>query len=356
LEAFGEVMKRMIKLFTLAVLATVFAAPVLAQDKDCTDENKAAWYQKFLDNRKGEAAQQKVAYDAAQSYLKCSTDLSEQIPAYLKKWVDQYDKVMGASKTIDQFNKAVTDKSYAEQVRLGKEIVANEPDNSAVYIIMGTAGLGEQSLMGESAGFAKKAIELVEAGKPFKPYNTKDQALAALNYVIARSMLTSNPGDAIPYFLKAARYDSDLKKNAQLYLELNAAYSDGPGKKLTEDYKSKIGPNNTETPESKLALANLYQIVDRQIDSLARAAALADAAHKKDIMDALTDLYKYRNNNKTDGVNELVASVLTKPIPDLPTPLTSLPSTPSSTPGTTSGASGNGTAATTPTNGAKKPR
>ncbi len=186
---------------------------------------------------------------------------------------------------------------------------------------------------------------MVEAGKPFVPYDSKDKALAALNYVIARSYLKSAPADAIPYLLKAAKYESDLKKNPQLYLDLAAAYNDGPRAKLTEEYKSKVGPNQTETPESKLALANLNQVLDRQIDAWARAAALADAANKSAIMGDLTDLYKYRNKSEA-GLNELVASVLSKPIPEIPTPLTSLPvTTPSSTPAT-GGSTTNGSAQT----------
>ncbi|MDX6556995.1 MAG: hypothetical protein QOF72_44, partial [Blastocatellia bacterium] len=98
-------------------------------------------------------------------------------------------------------------------------------------------------------------------------------------------------------------------------------------------------------------LANINQIIDRQIDAMARAAALADAANKKAIMDALTELYKDRNKSEA-GLNELVANVLSKPLPDVPTPLTSLPaSTPGSTPAT--GGSPNSGGAQSTTGGAK---
>ena len=65
--------------------------------------------------------------------------------------------------TKKQFEEAVKQKKYADQIRLGKQIIATEPDNSAVYIIMGLAGLGDESLLNESAQFAKKAIEMIEA-------------------------------------------------------------------------------------------------------------------------------------------------------------------------------------------------
>jgi hypothetical protein len=114
--------------------------------------------------------------------------------------------------------------------------------------------------------------------------------------------------------------------------------------KLTQDYQPYVG--KTETTESKLVLANLNQAMDAQIDALARATALADAANKPALMERLTQVYEDRNKKK-DGVDQLVAGILAKPLPDPPKPITELPSTP--TPGTppagTSGASGNGTAA-----------
>ena len=330
----------------MAVMLAVFAVPVLAQTKECNDENKAAWYDTFLKNYKGEPPQQKIAYDAAKLYLtSCPADPADKIAEFMKnKFVTPYEAMTAGVTLKKQFDDSFKQKNYADQIKLGKQIVATEPDNSAVYIIMGVAGLGDESLLSEAAQSARKAIELVETGKPFAPYDSKDKALAALNYVLARSYLKNSPAEAIPYLIKAAKYPSDLNKNPQLYLDLAAAYNDGPRAKLTEEYKSKVGPNQTETPESKLALANLNQVLDRQIDAWARAAALADAANKSAIMGELAELYEYRNKSKA-GLPELVASVLSKPIPEIPTPLTSLPSTPSSTP-STSGSSTNGGAQT----------
>jgi len=328
-------------------MLAVFAVPVLAQTKECNDENKAAWYDTFLKNYKGEPPQQKIAYDAAKLYLtSCPADPADKIADFMKnKFVVPYETMMGGVTLKKQFDDAYKAKNYADELKLGKQIVATEPDNSTVYIMMGVAGLSNESLLSDAAESAAKAIELIGTGKPFTPYESKDKALAALNYVIARSKLKASPADALTYLIKAAKYDSDLKKNPQLYLDLAAAYNDGPRVKLTEEYKSKIGPNQTETPESKLALVNLNQVLDRQIDAWARAAALADAANKSAIMGDLTELYKYRNKSEA-GLNELVASVLSKPIPEIPTPLTSLPAiTPSSTPAT-GGSTTNGGAQT----------
>jgi hypothetical protein len=352
-------MRRTIKLVTLAAMLAALAAPALAQSKECNDENKAAWYDTFLKNFRGDPPQQKIAYDAAQLYLtSCPEDPADAQAAYMKnKFVIPYKAMTAGADVAKQFEAAINNKNYAEQMRLGKLVLATEPDNLKVYIIMAVAGLNNQALLADSAQYAKKAIEMIEAGKSFAPLfdSNKDKALANLTYAVAKATAATSQTDAIPYFLKAARFESEQKRSPQLYLDLADAYEKGPRAKLSSEYKSKIAPDGTETPESKLVLANLNQVVDRQIDAWARAAALAtDVNTKKLIMDDLTALYKYRNKSET-GLNELIAGILSKPIPDVPTPLTSLP-TPVSTPATNGSPSGtNGaTSSNTGTNGQTK--
>lgn len=350
-------MRRIIKVLAAAAIVAVFAAPEVAQTKECNDDFKSATYQKWYENRK---EHQDVADKAAEEYLAtCPNDDSPYATA-IKKFHEAYKALAAGNEIKKQFEDAFKQKKYADQIRLGKQIVASEPDNAVAYIIMGVAGLGDPSVLADSAQYAKKAIELIEAGKPFAPYESKDKALAALNYTVAKSHLKNAPAEAIPYLLKAARYESDLKKSPFIYLDLAAAYNDGPRAKQSEEYKQYL--DKPESPESKLALANINQIIDRQIDALARAVALAtNAADKKSVMDLLTETYKDRNKSET-GLPELVATVLSKPLPDLPTPLTSLPATPASTPATSGAPTTTGTqtgsakpvASPTPAN--KKPR
>ena len=106
---------------------------------------------------------------------------------------------------------------------------------------------------------------------------------------------------------------------------------------MSEEYKLKFGGKD-ETPESKLMLANINQIIDRMIDGYARAVALAGTDTKftqqKTLWnESLTNWYKYRNNNQVTGMDQMVAGILSKPLPPEPTPLVSLPaSTPAATP------------------------
>jgi hypothetical protein len=340
-------MTRIIKLLVLAVALAVFAIPAIAQADQCTDDNKGAWYKTFLDNYSKPEPAAKVAYDTAKKYIgSCPEDPQR---TYMQKFVDKYEnnqKVAGVGKA---FEDAVKNKNYADQMKYGKEILATTPDNADVTSILGIAGLGEASLLNESAGFAAKAIQLIDSGKPLKAY-THDQALAYLNWTIAKSKLTSAPAEAITYLLKAAKLESEVKKSPQLYLDLSAAYEAGPRAKLSKDYTDSLNADKTEKPESKVILENLNRVIDNQIDAMARAAATAPADSKAAIVGEVSKLYKYRNKDATDAkVTELVASVLSKPIPDVPTPVTSVPATPTpgASPAATPAANGNGNGATT---------
>src|ERR1044071_10400741 len=113
-------MKRTIKLLALAAALAVFAVPALAQNDQCTDENKDLWYAKtFLPNFKGDAAQQKLAYDAAMKYIN-ACGLDDQYAKYMKRVL--VDPIDANNKTADigkQFYDMVMGKHYSNQKSIG---------------------------------------------------------------------------------------------------------------------------------------------------------------------------------------------------------------------------------------------
>jgi hypothetical protein len=335
----------------LAAMLSVSAGAAVAQNAECTEDLKTSTYTKWYENRK---ENQEVAYQAANEFLTaCPNEpadgpWAQQLKA-LKKFKTDYEALNANKKLGSDFEAAVKGNNYAETMRLGKQIVAGSPDNSLVYIFMANTGLTDPNLLSESGQAAKKAIELIEAGKPFAPaYKSKDVALASLTYIIAKATAKTSPVDAIPFFIKTVKYDSDLKKDARVYNELAAAHGERVAK-LTADYQPFIG--KPESTESKLVLANLNQAIDLQIDALARATAFADAANKAALMERLTELYKFRNKSDT-GLDKLLADVQTKPVPDIPAPITTLPEptatpTPAPTGGTGTGGAAPGGSSTT---------
>jgi hypothetical protein len=365
-----RIMKKLITFLSICTTVAILALPTAArnliaqpsntiQDAACSTEAKDALYASFLKNRTD--AQDK-AYEDAKKYLACPatevTEAQQKIIDYLKKFVTKYDEVM---KKVGYRTKLYNEQKYPEAYAMGKEILAAEPENLKVLVDLGANGylvapLKNPGLTAEALQYAQKALQLLDSGKTlddWQPLASKDVAVAYLNYTIGALTIEKDPSTALKSLIKAAQFETPLKKSPYTYAYIAGAYETGPYAKLSDAYKACCSGKD-ETPESKLALANINQIVDRMIDGYARAVALAGtdpkfSAAKTGWQDSLTTWYKYRNADKTDGMNELVAGILAKPLPPEPTPLTSLPaSTPAATPTNNTGApQGNGGEATT---------
>ena len=365
-------MKKLTTYLSILTLVAIFALPVAARTSialpdnevqdQCTPEAKDALYKAFRDNRQADQAK---AYDAAKKYLACPapaevTPQTQAIIDYLKKWVTAYEE---GSKKIKCRQLLYNEKKYVEAFALCKEILAAEPDNLKVLVDLGASGylvapLNNPGLSADAVTFATKALQLIDSGKTLEdwdPLASKEVAVAYLNYTIGSLTLQKDPAAALKNLLKAAQFETPLKKSPFTYAYIAGAYETGSYAKLSEAYEVYKGKD--ETPESKLALANIHQVVDRMIDGYARAVALAGsdpkfATPKATWQERLTDWYKFRNGDKTDGMPELIAGILAKPLPPEPTPLTSLPPAPASTPASNTGGT-NGTPAapaTTPGN------
>ena len=321
----------------------------------CTPENKLAWYTEFRATFKTE---QNKAYDLAQKYLACPAEAGEEsIRNYLKNtFVAVIDK---ARRTPRVTELVYEKKDYAKAFELGKQVLSDEPDNVKVLMDLAYAGYLAHSarvetLNADSLIYAKKAIQLIQSGgvpESWVPYTNKDDALSYLNNTIGMLTIGINPSEALPYLLKAAQLEGKLKKQAITYGYIGDAYQSGPYDKLSTEYKIYAGKD--ETPESKLALENINQVIDRMIDAYARAVALsgsdpANQASKKAWLDTLTTWYKFRHNQSDVGLTDLIASVISTPLPPVPTPLTTLPAaapTTSTTPASGSSTTAGSTAA-----------
>jgi tetratricopeptide (TPR) repeat protein len=346
----------------IPVLAQTPAAPVQTTPSGCTEEAKTAVYTEFTTHRTSDVTK---AYEAAKKYLACS-QAEDQYTAYLKKWVAAYDKELRKARLNDLF---INQRKYPEAYALAKEILADEPENIVALMDLGYGGYviavttKNEGLNSEAIGYARKAIQQIEAGKApqsWLPFKSKDDALAYLNYSIGYLDRTTNTPEALKYFIKSAQYESEIKKNAQTYAFIAGAYETQYAK-LSADYERDF-KDKPETDASKLAAENINQVVDRIIDSLARAVALAGAnqtlaASKTQWLERLTELYKFRHNQSDAGLTEMIAGVLNKPLPPVPTPITTLPAaTPASTPTSGANSAGNGTSTAATTGAASAPK
>jgi len=326
---------------------TPAASPAPGQ---CTQENKIAWYTEFRAIFKTD---QNKAYDLAKRYLACPSEAGEEsVRNYLQ---NTFVAVIDKARRTPRVTELVYDKKdFTKAFELGRQVLADEPDNVKVLMDLAYAGYlaatsKVETFTPDALVYAKKAIQLIQAGgvpESWVPYTNKDEALSYLNSTIGQLTIQKNPSEALPYLLKAAQFEGKLKKQPVTYGFIGDAYQSGPYDKLYGDYKAKF-EGKDESPESKLALENINQVIDRIIDAYARAVSLsgtdaANQATKKAWMDALTNWYKFRHNQSDAGLTDLIASVMAKPLPPEPTPLTTLPAAPPAT-------------STTPANGGANP-
>lgn len=386
-------MRNLIRLLTLAALATFFALPSLAQTtvgtpttpaatpaaaaNPCEEAARGEMYTKYYElkgkkDAKGQPdpAAQKEAYGIGQEYLAKYASCNDTYSKAVQKFVTQYGEAVRKVGNAAELSEALyVKKDYAKAFQVGNQMIAADPENLSLLIQLGYAGYNAQSLNPPLAtfsptalGYAKKAIEMLEAGKTpaeWVLFKTKDEALAYLNFAVGEYMIKSDPAGAIPYYLKSFALESPVKTTAPAYARLAAAYQVGQYDPMQKEFTAKYG-GKPETDESKFALNNLNQVIDRVIDAYARAINLAGSstdpkmvADKKVWMETLTGFYKFRNNDSITGLDAFIASATTKP---LPAPFTPQPYVPAPTPapstGGTASEGGNGNGAMTTTTGA----
>jgi len=294
---------------------------VVAQETD--DPAKIAIYKRFVDNRVPNPA---AAYQAARDYLQKYPKDKDQYTDYLQKWVMFYER----DERKRQLPGLINEKKFAEAYTTGAKILADEPNYLRAQIDLGYAGYLAASNKNETYNaaaldYARKAIQAIEGGKApseWAPFKGKDDTLAYLNYAVGYLTLKSAPEQAIDSLIKAAQYESDIRKTPSTYYFLAVAYESGPYKTMSAAYQTAYA-NKPETPESKAALEKLNVVMDRIIDAYARAINAAGTDPKteqsrKEWLAQLTNYYKFRHEGSDAGLTEFVASAMQKPLPPKP--------------------------------------
>jgi len=318
--------------FVIAILLTsvggrrsITGLTLAAMAQETDDPVKIEVYTRFVNNRK---TNEVAAYQAASEYLKKYPRDNDQYTQYLQKWVVIYERDE-RKRTLPQL--IYNAKNFAGAYSVGKQILAEEPDNLPALIHLGYAGYlatttaKNEAFNADARTYANKAIQLIEAGKSpgsWAPFKGKDDTLAQLYYAVGFLSLKSAPDRAIEPLIKAAQIDTDLKKSPSIYYYLAAAYESGPYKTMAAAYQTAFA-GKEETAQSKLALEKLNVIIDLMIDAYARAVAAsgndpANAQNKTQWSTKLGEFYKFRHEGSDVGLSELIAGALAKPLPAKP--------------------------------------
>ena len=390
-------MKSIYKNLVLGIFLTVFAvcaAPTFAQDVCADIDANTALYNKYIANYAGTAAQKKIAIEAGKEYIQkyeaCATvekdaagketkklTFADQI-AYFKENVSvledslkKEENRMADKGMYDKFNAATKAKNVAEILASGKEVIAKYPNADStldVAIVMASATFDEviknptaNTYNNDLITYAKKAIELIEAGKTSKNYGvgpyslgTKPKALGILNYSIGLGMLSdqAKKKDAAVYFYKSSQHESVFKNVPLVYQAIGANYLD-EFLKIDTERKAKLIAKGNKDDEETLAMEALQKgYADRAIEAYARAYkyAKADPKQKKEYVDTLStrlkELYAFRYAGKAlDNVDTYATTVSSKSLTE---PSTAITPVKEEAPATTTPTSGTTTPATTP--------
>lgn len=322
-------MKRVLLSLTLSAIVIILGRPALAQSTQPVDptphavqseEAQNALYQKFVDSYKTD---QPMAFKVAKEYLQKYAEENEQTK-YLKMWVDVYNanaREMRKSNVIRLFQEGRFEEAFA----LGSEILESEPEDIGMLYVLVDGGLfalnsGNNAFRSEAIKYAKRALELIESGRVAPQSDGK--ILGKLYFLLGMFSLSSAPAESTTHFSKAMQFE-DFKRDPLTYAFLADAILGSRYLPLREEYESTF-----PTLEQKLSAqarpltTKLNKAKDLIINSLARAITLAgsDARLESDKarwMEALTRLYKSRNNGYETGLNEYIESVLTRPFPFL---------------------------------------
>ena len=302
-------------------LAALGSSIVFAQETD--DPVKIEIYKRFVDNRLPNPA---AAYQAARDYVTKYNKDKDQYTDYLSKWMAAYERDE-RKRNLPIF---INEKKFTEAYSTGAKVLADEPNYLRAQIDLGYAGYLAASAKNEQFNtqaleYARAAIQAIESGKTpneWAPFKGKDDTLAYLNYAVGYLTLKTSPDSSIDSLIKAAGYESDIKRTPSTYYFLAVAYESGPYKTLSAAYQRDYA-DKPETPQSKAALEKLGVVMDRIVDAYARAIASAGTDAKtqqsrNEWLTQMTTYYKFRHNNSDAGITEFIAGVLQKPLPPKP--------------------------------------
>ena len=286
------------------------------------DSEKEDLYARFTDyKRNPNPEQQRFAYPIAKDYLRRWGGGSDAETKEVRRWVTEYERAMNQG----QLYAAYDAKTYVKTFEIGRPLIKSDPEYFFALAILTEAGYdnsltGDSSLNAEAADYARRAIVLLEGGKVQKPdpFKSLEVARGFLNYAYGTFVKDEKPVEAAAAFGKAVRADSPFRTDPVAYHRLGVAILKGEFAQLSNEYNQKFG-GKTSSPEQTAMLQRLSSLVNQTMDAYARAVALSTKPEQQElrnkILGQLTTLYKNFHNNSDAGLNELISTVLSKPLP-----------------------------------------
>lgn len=295
----------------LTTAAATPVSPLTAQDPKEKEENDL--YKEWYEAKK--ANDHPKIIEIAKTYV-------EKFPngkmiAYVKPSIQ-------TSRTA-LLTKATSEKNVSDIITQAKAAAAENPDKEVDYSTFIVAQIATLELFAQppnythsadAMAFAQKSVTLIESGKtPGTPDFKKNVALAYLYNVQANvEKNNKNVDKALEYYKKASSYEP---ANPQYYLQCGSLHQQKYAAAATEyqqfpEDKRAVEPEKME-PAVKAALDKVNGEADAVIQCWAKFVGLTRGKTEWDgtraqVEKVLTDLYKFRHNDSTDGLEQLIES------------------------------------------------
>ncbi|MFM9905153.1 MAG: hypothetical protein ACKVQJ_11355 [Pyrinomonadaceae bacterium] len=241
-----------------------------------------------------------------------------------KKMVDQI-KDFVAKYREHLFFQALKDQKPADAFSVGKEILAEQPENTEIYVNLAYGGYnagagGSKTFAEDSMAFARKAIQLIDSGtmpKNFAPFKDKDETLAFMYFIDGHLSVDRDLKYSVSSIYKATTYESGIK-NTSLPYYLIAAYYEDLYAKLSTGLKAKVDAKSISDAAFKTESESVDNAVDLMMDAYARAIKRGEIEKEPNVAawkTRLTQVYKFRKKSDV-GLPEYITYINTTPLPD----------------------------------------
>jgi hypothetical protein len=313
--------------FHLLIVLVVSASVCLAQrnptmTSQLNDSDREQLYSRYSENKKVPVAErQKIAYEAARDYVKRYSGEQDSHLAEMRRFVHEYERVMANF----EVHEAYAAKKYAKVFEIGRASLKKDADNFYVLATLAQVGYaqaqaGDASLNEETIDYTKRAVALAGAEKfsAADPFGSVADARGFLNFALGWFLRATAPVDADAALVRAVQSGSRYKDDPLTYNLLGIAVLKEYGQ-VSAEYNEKFGGKQS-TPEQQAMLQRIVKLGERAVDAYARAVALSAKPEQQEargkMMTQLTALYKNFHNGSDDGLNEYIAAVLSKPLPE----------------------------------------
>jgi len=305
----------------ISIFLIVFLPTSIISQTRTANPEKAAQYEKFATLRKSNnAAQRKLAYEAAKEYLGKYDGDHEAHTEAVRLYIREYE----ARSLNDDLNKAFKEGNFAMVILVGDQILKTDPDNFSVlmnmlYAAYTTAINGDKSLNEKGLTLALKANSLIDK-KPQNPAPWKSvvEVETFIQYAAGVFALDANPVESAKALSSVAHSKTFYKDSPLVYYYLGMAVLKGEWHTLFDANEKKYAGQG-DSAERRTDEEKALLVANRAIDYLARGVALAkgpeNESTRKKLREELTAVYKIFHNGSDVGLDELVNTIVTKPLP-----------------------------------------